>query len=99
MNRYSTTSIIQQQGRKRRLSSTIFNPLAPNTSDIIIRVTSPERLDKLAYDFYKNATMWPVIAVANALGKGTLIVPANTKLRIPSPESAQQFINNINRNR
>ena len=29
-------------------------------------------------------SLWWVIAAANGLGKGTMIVPANTKLRIPA---------------
>ena len=96
MNRYITTSIIKDAVGKRRYASTIFTPLPVNTGDRIIRITSPERLDKLALDFYGNATMWPVIASANLIKKGTLVVPTGTVLRIPTEEAAQTFINNIN---
>lgn len=99
MNRYVATPIITTNNGKRRYASTIFAPLSINTNDRIIRITSTERLDKLALDFYGDATMWPVIASANQIKKGTLIVPSNTILRIPNPEVAQTFINNINRPR
>jgi hypothetical protein len=96
MNRYITTSIIKHSTGKRRYASTIFTPLPVNTGDRIIRITSPERIDKLALDFYGNATMWPVIASVNQIKKGTLVVPAGTVLRIPSAEAAELFLNNIN---
>jgi hypothetical protein len=96
MDRYITTSIIKQPNGKHRYASTIFTPLPVEPGDRIIRITSPERLDKLALDFYGNATWWPVIASANQVKKGTLVMPSGTSLRIPNEQSAQTFINNIN---
>ncbi len=91
MNRYSAAQIIQDPvTRKRRLSSTLMNVIPASTNDIYIQVTSPDRLDKIASVFYKDVLMWPVIAVANGIGKGTLMVPANTLLRIPDPATVQQ---------
>jgi hypothetical protein len=96
MNRYVTTSILRQPTGKRYFASTIFTPLPVSPGDRIIRITSPERLDKLALDFYGDATTWPVIASANQIKKGTLVISAGTLLRIPSAEAAELFINNIN---
>jgi hypothetical protein len=96
MNRYITTPILREPNGKRYLASTIFTPLPTLPGDRIIRITSPERLDKLALDFYGDATMWPVIASVNQIKKGTLVIPSGTLLRIPSVEAAQTFINNIN---
>jgi hypothetical protein len=70
-----------------------------STNDVYIQTTSTERLDKLALNFYQDATMWWVIAAANRLGKGTLIVPVNTTLRIPDKQIIQQVINQVNRSR
>jgi nucleoid-associated protein YgaU len=55
--------------------------------------------DKLAYQFYGDQTFWPVIAVSNNIGKGTIIVKSGTILRIPDPDVAKQFINTINSSR
>ena len=95
MNRYSTTLIIQTESEKRRYASTIFSPVPASVNDRIIRITSAERLDKLALDFYGDATWWPVIASTNQIKRGTLVIPANTRLLIPSAESAEQFLTNI----
>jgi hypothetical protein len=43
--------------------------------------------------------MWWVIATANGIGKGTLMIPANTRLRIPDKMIVQQVIDDINRSR
>ena len=99
MNRYITTQVIQPESGKNRYASTIFSPSPLTTGDRIIRITSAERFDKLALDFYGYATMWPVIASANQIKRGTLVIPANSRLRIPSVESAEQFLNNISRPR
>lgn len=96
MNRYIAAQIIQNPiTRKRNLSSTIFSQVPTSPGDIYIRTTSAERLDKLALAFYKDETTWPVIAVANAIGKGSLMVLPNTLLRIPDPELVRQNMNQI----
>jgi nucleoid-associated protein YgaU len=42
-----------------------------------------DRLDTLAYAFYKTPMRWWAIAQANNLTTGALTVPAGTKLYIP----------------
>jgi len=72
-------------------------PLSPD--DTYIETTSLDRLDKLAYIFYDDSTLWWIIASANGLGKGSLIVPEGTKLRIPSKINIQDVIIRTNRDR
>jgi hypothetical protein len=97
--RYSTARILQDEDKKRKFSTIIF-PAAPESNgDLYIQTTSPDRLDKLAYIFYEDATMWWVIAAANALGKGTYMVPADTRLRIPEKTNIQQVIIETNNER
>jgi hypothetical protein len=43
--------------------------------------------------------LWWVIAAANGLGKGTLIVPANTNLRIPAKTQFLDQVIQTNRTR
>jgi nucleoid-associated protein YgaU len=58
-----------------------------------------ERLDKLALTFYEDATLWWIIAAANGLGKGTLLIPGGVKLRIPDRINIQDYVNTINASR
>ena len=58
-----------------------------NTTQLPLIENSPEdRLDNLAFEFYGDPRHWIILAIANNLGKGTLIVPPNLQLRIP-PQS------------
>jgi hypothetical protein len=99
MSRYTTSRIQKDDNEKRKLS-TIIIPTAPLTeTDFYIQTTSVERLDKLAKIFYEDASLWWIIAAANGLGKGTYVIPQNTRLRIPDKTNMQQVINNTNSSR
>ena len=100
MSRYTTTKLIKTNQDISRKSTTIY----PNTptdlqNDIYIRTTSADRLDKLALHFYNDASMWWIIATSNGLGKGTIIVPPNTSLRIPSQKQANDLLIKTNTER
>jgi len=96
MSRYNSTPEIQDVNGKRRMASTIVPSFPSSTFDVYIRTTSVERLDNLAYRFYQDSTLWWIIAAANGLGKGSLMVPSNTPLRIPSKSNYQQILNSYN---
>ena len=96
MNRYATSRIIKTPTNKSRIETTIVPVMPTSDTDTYIQTTTPERLDKLANTFYGTATLWWLIASVNGLGKGTLVVPANSVIRIPSMNNAQQIINNTN---
>lgn len=98
-SRYASANQLKNSMGKRRLSSVIIPNIPFSTNDVYIQTTSVERLDKLANTFYQDATMWWAIGVANGLGKGTLIVPQNTRIRIPDKNIIQQVINEINKSR
>jgi hypothetical protein len=99
MSRYSTGTIILDENGKRYFNTIILPNPAGNTTDIFIQTTTPDRLDKLALIFYEDETMWWVIAAANGLGKGTYMVPADTRLRIPDIADIQQVIIDTNNER
>jgi hypothetical protein len=98
-SRYSASTILKNLEGKQRQSTVIVPSMPGSANDVYIQITSTERLDKLALNFYQDATMWWAIAAANNLGKGTLIVPANTTIRIPDKNIIQQVINQVNRSR
>ena len=88
MSRYITTKPIQTNQDISRKSTTIYPNIPTDLqNDIYIRTTSADRLDKLALHFYNDASMWWIIATTNGLGKGTIIVPPNTKTLNPKQTS------------
>jgi hypothetical protein len=99
MSRYSTGKIIFDANGKRHYDTIILPNPAGNTTDIFIQTTTPDRLDKLALIFYDDETMWWVIAAANGLGKGSYMVPADTRLRIPDIADIQSVIIDTNNER
>jgi nucleoid-associated protein YgaU len=84
MSRYNKSLVIRDKQQKRRLDTTLMPFIALDAADIYIVTLSVERLDLLADRFYGDSTLWWVIASANNLGKGTYVVPTNTRLRIPT---------------
>ena len=94
----TTQTILKDENLNRRFESLIY-PVINTAADTFIRTTSIERLDKLAKIFYEDSSLWWIIAAANGLGKGTYVVPQNTRLRIPDKTNMQQVINNTNSSR
>jgi hypothetical protein len=99
MSRYTTTPVIKDNKGRQRRSTTIFPTIPASTDDTYIVTTSPDRLDKLAYTFYEDTTLWWVIAAANGLGKGTFVVPANTTLRVPTKQNVINILIETNTTR
>lgn len=99
MNRYETASVIKDRDEKRKLSTVITPVPYINGDDVYIQTTSIERLDLLAHRFYNDAALWYVIAAANGLGKGSLYVPTNSRLRIPAQSNMQQQTEKTNTTR
>ena len=86
MNRYDnstieTTPITDRQYYKQKYYPNI--PLS-STDDYVI-TTIGDRLDTLAYSYYRDSTLWWVISMANNnITKGTLFPEPGTQLRIPT---------------
>ena len=99
MSRYSNAKTVRDSKGIRK-ATTVIQPSTPiSTEDVFIRVLTPERLDLLAYKFYQDQTLWWVIAAANGLGKGSLYVPSNTRLRIPAQINFDEYTRNVNETR
>lgn len=83
MTRYSETNIINRWDGKRVYLTTFYPYIAPQTTDLQIITNETDYLDALAYKYYRDTTLWWIIAVANNLGKGKLSIPPGLTLRIP----------------
>jgi len=82
--RYDSNTILKNENGDRYYDTTIYPPILPSDSDIVITTKLFDRLDKLALQYYNNKSLWYIIALANNLGKGSLTVPPGIELRIPT---------------
>ena len=75
-------------GRKTTTNEVLKTQIIPqidiDRGDIFILSVIGDRLDRLAYLYYDDASLWWFIAKANNLGKGTWFIPPGTVLRIPA---------------
>ena len=84
MNRYNYTSTNKKWNGKQ-VYNTLTMPRIPFAADDIYIISQDGMyLDQLAYNYYKDPSLWWVIALANNLGKGRLSVPVGLQLRIPA---------------
>ena len=82
--RYDYTKIEKNKFGDRTYSTTLYPEIKKRNDDIYIRSKDGDRLDALAHKYYKNAGLWWIIAQANQLGKGTLVIPSGKQVRIPT---------------
>jgi phage tail protein X len=73
--------------------TTLFPKIERHVSDIYIEARDGDRLDNLAYQYYKDVTLWWIIAQANHIGKGTMYIEPGQKIRIPEPNRAFEIVN------
>ena len=93
MMRYKEISEIRNDARGNRYYSSLRYPSMPyRDTDIYLYGKRMMRLDLLAYKYYGDVTLWPIIARVNYIGKGTLMVPPGMRIRIPFPLSQADVI-------
>ena len=83
MKRYSTNAKQFRWDGKQVFKSTVYPTIKASSSDVIITASEGDYLDTLAQKYYKDPSLWWVIANANNIGKGRLSVPAGKQIRIP----------------
>jgi len=54
MSRYKNNKILNDSDGNRYRNSTIYNPIPYNHNDMYVEVGQYERLDNIAFQFYKN---------------------------------------------
>jgi hypothetical protein len=88
MNRYNTSynNIKNRYDGKRVFVTTRYPTIPVNSNDVYITATDADFLDSLANKFYKDSTLWWIIAQANCI-KGTMKPKVGQQLRIPSDVS------------
>jgi hypothetical protein len=84
MTRYTKQSNVKTRyDGKRFLGTRLYPSIAEDVSDVLYITNDTDYLDTLAYRFYKDKSLWWIIALANNLGNGRLSVSGGLQLRIP----------------
>lgn len=96
MNRYASSenNIFKRYDGKRVFRTTRYPKIPTSLNDIYIVANETDYLDSLAYRFYRDSTLWWVIAQANGI-KATLKAPTGVQLRIP--QNIDDIITRFNR--
>ena len=83
MDRYSNVKVENKEPNKKTFNSSIPPTIEKDANDTYFYTVKGDRLDLIADEWYGDASLWPIIATANGLGKGTLFPIPGTQLGIP----------------
>ena len=83
MKRYTRTPVKMDKSGMRVYSTTYYPRIPLNNSDKFIRSKVGDRLDTMAYRFYKDTSLWWIIAKANGI-RGKTSLEIGKVIRIPS---------------
>lgn len=64
-------------------TSKLYPNIPESVNDIFIATETGDRLDTLAFQFYKDSNLWWVIAAANKIHNAPIAFKDGTILRIP----------------
>jgi|TARA_R110000824_G_scaffold92952_4_gene225109 nucleoid-associated protein YgaU len=95
MNRYKHQQVKRGSDGRRKLSTIQYPKIVSKNSDIIYRTKESDTYSGLAYRFYKDQSLWWVIARANKDYKGNIRPKLGIKLIIPRDIS--DIITKLNR--
>jgi phage tail protein X len=73
----------------------IFPKIDRHETDIYIHARDGDRLDNLAYQYYKDVTLWWVLAQANQLGKGSMYIKPPLQIRIPHMDRVFDIVSEL----
>lgn len=89
MNRYQNISITKSSPSPtnyygaRYYVNNIYPDIPFSDEDQYVICTASDRLDLIAYDSYKDASLWWILVVANNLPGDSIHPPTGLQLRIP----------------
>jgi hypothetical protein len=84
MERYDNAAILKTVDNTKYYQSVIYPNIPPKDTDLYIITTIGDRLDYLAYSYYRDSGLYWIISVANNnVTKGSLFPIPGTQLRIP----------------
>ena len=84
MSRYDHTVVKHRPDGKRVLKPTMYPKIPIQDSDIFIYPKFGDRLDNLAHKYYKDTSLWWIIAKANSLDSAIVGLDPTKQIRIPT---------------
>ena len=84
MRNDKSVNIKKRWDGKRYFGTRLYPNIPVTSSDIYVVTNESDTLDNLAFKYYKNPSLWWIIAQSNNIGKGKLSVPVGLQLRIPT---------------
>jgi len=84
VNRYLNIPIIKSSSGKQVYATSRYPEIPLSTNDIYVYTSQGDRYDLLALNYYRDSSLWWVIAIANPnISLGTLVIPEGVQIRIP----------------
>ena len=102
MNRFEDIKQSKTKKGKRYYRETFVPTIPEQEGDIYFITERGDRLDLIAYEFYKDVSLWWVLATANPIStrRDSYMVKTNQQFRIPiNPQSIILEYNKLNNNR
>jgi hypothetical protein len=84
MKWYQNIDILQNSDNKRYYKNNLYPDIPLSADDSYIISVSGDRYDLLAFQYYKDVSLWRVIPMANNLSCDSLFPPPGLQLRIPA---------------
>jgi phage tail protein X len=82
-SRYKNSRFKKTIDGREVLQSKIYPNIPKTDDDIYVATETGDRFDTLAYQFYKDSTLWWIIACANNIHNANIGIKEGTILRIP----------------
>lgn len=84
MSRYREIDTLKNSEGVRFRRNVIYPEIPATEDDIYLMTSVGDRYDTLALQFYKDSSLWWIIAMANNYERASLIVQPGVQLRIPA---------------
>jgi len=101
MTRYDNKTILKTSDGKPYYKGKVYPTIPLSESDIYVITTIGDRLDYMAYSYYRDSELYWIISVANNnVTKGSLFPVPGTQMRIPTDlNSVLNLFNQSNQSR
>jgi hypothetical protein len=85
MTRYDNKTILKTSDGKPYYKGKVYPTIPLSESDIYVVTTIGDRLDYMAYNYYRDSELYWIISIANNnVTKGSLFPIPGTQMRIPT---------------
>jgi hypothetical protein len=83
--RYNQNTILTNTSGQLYFKAKKYPPIPPLESDVYIVTVQGDRLDLLAFTYYKDSKLWWIISMANNnITRGSMFPEPGIQLRIPT---------------